>query len=265
MTDQSLDDVLKSATRENCGLRYTVPPGWTQGRTAYGGFTAALLLNAALDRQEGFPPLRSALVNFTGPVSEAPLVRSEVLRQGRNVTTVNTRAEIAGKVAAQGTFSFGAAQDSHVSQECPAMPSPAPEDTAPFFDAERRAPVAFFDNFEIRLIEGAVPFSGASRGYARVWARHRAPEMWERAEGLIAIADLLPPAVFPMFTKPGPNSSMTWICNFLKPRSGTRDGWWMVETDLTAAHEGYSSQVMRMWNTDGDLVVEGMQSVVVFV
>ncbi|MEY8839288.1 acyl-CoA thioesterase [Cribrihabitans sp. XS_ASV171] len=265
MTDQSLDDVLNGAMREEGGLRYAVPSGWTQGRTAYGGFTAALLLHAAMDGREELPPLRSALVNFTGPVGDPPLVRSEMLRQGRNVTTINARAEIAGQVAAQGTFSFGAAQESHISQECPAVSSPAPEETAPFFDGERRAPVAFFDNFETRIIEGALPFSGAPRGYARVWSRHRAPAMWDRSEGLIAIADLLPPAVFPMFTKPGPNSSMTWICNVLAPRPQTRDGWWMVETDLTAAREGYSSQVMRMWNTDGELVVEGMQSVVVFV
>ncbi|MFC3616739.1 acyl-CoA thioesterase [Lutimaribacter marinistellae] len=265
MTDQSLDDVLNAADREGDGLRYPVPAGWTQGRTAYGGFTAALLLHAALDGRDGLPPLRSALVNFTGPVSEPPIVRSEVLRAGRNVTTVNTRAEIDGKVAAQGTFSFGAAQESHVSQGCPAVPSTPPEDTAPFFGEARRAPVAFFNNFETRLIEGALPFSGAERGYNRVWARHKSPAMWDRIEGLLAIADLLPPAVFPMFTRIGPNSSMTWICNILAAQPATRDGWWMVETDLTAAQDGYSSQVMRMWNTDGELVVEGMQSVVVFV
>jgi hypothetical protein len=89
--------------------------------------------------------------------------------------------------------------------------------------------------------------------------------MWTRPEGLIGIADVLPPAVFPMCRKPGPNSSVTWICNLLSGTPGTRDGWWMLETDLTAARDGFSSQVMRGWNTDGELVIDGMQSVVIFV
>jgi hypothetical protein len=38
----------------------------------------------------------------------------------------------------------------------------------------------------------------------------------------------------------------------------------MLDTVLTAAQDGFSSQVMRVWNTDGDLVAEGMQSAVIF-
>jgi acyl-CoA thioesterase len=51
----------------------------------------------------------------------------------------------------------------------------------------------------------------------------------------------------------------------LQDDSKTEDGWWHVETDLTAAQGGYASQVMRIWNTEGELVVEGVQSVAIFV
>ena len=40
--------------------------------------------------------------------------------------------------------------------------------------------------------------------------------------------------------------------------------WWHVESRLTAARGGYSSQIMRIWNTEGRLVVEGLQSIAIF-
>ncbi|WP_425045484.1 thioesterase family protein [Primorskyibacter sp. S87] len=261
-----LSEVLNAAEPLDGGLSFPVPANWTQGRTAYGGFTSALLLAAARRGHEDLPPLRSALINFTAPVAEPPTIRAETLRQGRNVTTVNARAEIGGKVAAAAMFSFGRAQKSQVAFGLKAPKADAPEDAAAYLSpgAQRRA-ATFFENFEMRMIEGDLPFSGSDRGYLRVWARHRDPEMHGSIEGLIAIADLLPPAVFPMLSQPGPNSSVNWICNLLADAPRTRDGWWMVESKLTAGSDGYSSQVMRMWNTDGDLVVDGMQSVVIFV
>ena len=244
--------------------RVDVPDHWKQGRTAYGGLTAAVMLEAARAQVQDMPPLRAALVNFTGPVTGAPELSAEVLRQGRNVTTVSARAVEDGKTVGTATFSFGASRDSSVGLDRPAPDAPAPQDCPPFMPPqfERFAP-AFFGNFECALIEGERPVSGAERGYLRAWARHRAPEARSGESALLCLADILPPAAMPMLTKPGPVSSMSWICNMLRDPD-TRDGWYMVEAELSAARDGYSSQVMRIWNTDGQLVVEGMQSIVIF-
>lgn len=266
MTEQTFNDVLAQAEQVNGALIYPAPENWRQGRTAYGGFTAALCLDATLRGHSELPPLRSMLVDFTAPVTDAPAITTEILRAGRNVTTINTRAMVGGAVAAQATLAFGAAQTSELRVDCPAPEAVAPEDTEPYFPPKMtRSPVRFFDNFEIRLIEGARPFSGASRGYVRVWARHRDPAARVGIVPLVCMADLLPPAAFPMLKTIGPNSSITWICNILTENTHSRDGWFMIETDLTAARDGYSTQVMRMWNTDGELVAEGMQSVIIFV
>ena len=107
--------------------------------------------------------------------------------------------------------------------------------------------------------------SGASEGYIRVWSRHKHVESRSGMPSLLAIVDVLPPAAMPMFQKMGPISSMTWMMNFLVDEPQTDDGWWHIETKLTAALNGYSSQVMRFWNTEGTLVAEGMQSVAMFV
>lgn len=266
MLNLSLSQVLDNPERVGDQQRFQVPPNWMQGRTTYGGFSSALLLAAARNAVENLPPLRSALINFTAPIGSPPLIETEVLRMGRNVTTVSTRARIDGKTAALATFSFGHAQDSHVAFPLPASAETQPESTDHYFPPNLpKLPIAFLENFDVRLIEGARPFEGAERGYVKVWARHNDIKVRNRIEGLISIADLLPPAIFPTLKKPGNNSSMNWIFNVLAEDIQTRDGWWLMEHQLTAGHDGYSSQVMRMWNTDGDLVVDGMQSVIIFV
>lgn len=266
MDSATLSEVLAELREDGGGVTAPVPDNWKQGRTAYGGFSAALLLAAARRAFPDLPPLRSTMVNFTGPISVPPSITTEMLRQGRNITTLRVVATTEGKTAASAIFSFGKAQDSHVSATCPAPKANAPEDTESFFPENMpKLPIGFFNNFDVRLIEGHRPFMGADRGYTRVWARHRDANLHGTPEGLISIADVLPPAAFALSTKMGPNSSVNWICNVLSEDLSTEDGWWMIESNLTAGHDGYSSQVMRMWNTRRELVVDGMQSVVIFV
>ena len=240
-----------------------IPDSWKQGRTAYGGLSAGLMLVQARAQHPDLPPLRSALVNFTGPVTDVPDLTTEVLRQGRNVTTLLSRAEIEGKTVCTSTFSLGAARDSHLSMDLPGPDAGVPEETESFHPEDSVFVPGFTRNFDIRLIEGSRPMTGGTSRKLRCWARHKDEASREGEAALLCLADILPPAALTVMTKMGPVSSMTWICNFLRD-SKTRDGWYQVEADLTAALDGYSSQVMRIWNTDGELIVEGMQSITIF-
>lgn len=125
-------------------------------------------------------------------------------------------------------------------------------------------PPAFLRNFELRYIDGSAPGSGAKRGYLRCWVRHLAPNDQNGIVPLLALADVLPPAASIRRKGKFVNSSVTWICNFLRADAPTRDGWYQIEMDLSSDADGYSSQVMRMWTTEGEQVVDGMQSVIVF-
>lgn len=266
MSEMTLTEVLQAVTEVEGGWTAPVAENWAQGRTAYGGYTATLLLVAARRHLPDHAPLRSVMINFTAPLSASPTLTVETLRQGRNVSTLLVRAEIDGKVAATGTFSFGAAQDSHVSQACPAAAAPMLDEVEPFFpDNMTRLPARFLDNFEVHLIEGSRPFTGADEGYMRVWCRHRDVASHGTLEGLMCLGDALPPAIFPKCTVPGPNSSVNWMFNPVTEDISTKDGWYILENKLSAARDGFSSQQMRVWNSDGDLVADGMQSVVIFV
>ncbi|MCV6586952.1 MAG: thioesterase family protein [Marinibacterium sp.] len=264
MTEPTLSQVFDAAAPDGDGLRFPAPANWKQGRTAYGGFTAALLAEGVRRQHDDLPPLRSALINFTAPVTDDPVVRSSVLRAGRNVTTISARADVGGAVAATATLSFGQAQPGGLQVDLPARAAPDPQDAPPFPQGAAALTPAFFGQFEVRVVDGHPPFSGAPEGVLRVWARHVDPQVRSGVPGVMAVADLLPPAVFPMLKRPAVNSSMTWIVNLLTDAPRTTDGWWLLENRLSAAGDGFSSQGMRVWNTDRQLVVDGMQSVIVF-
>jgi len=57
---------------------------------------------------------------------------------------------------------------------------------------------------------------------------------------------------------------MTWMMNILNEDLATQDGWWLMRSAAEHSKDGYSSQDMQVWNTAGDLVITGRQSVAVF-
>jgi acyl-CoA thioesterase len=75
---------------------------------------------------------------------------------------------------------------------------------------------------------------------------------------------MLPPAILPALSERVPLSSMTWMANILNEAPTTKDGWWLVRTCADGASEGYSSQNMMVWNSEGVLVVTGRQIVATF-
>lgn len=259
------NEIAKTMSKEGDGYRGAIPETWRQGRTAYGGITAGLSLVAAQTEFPDLPPFRSVTVNFIGPVTGDPIFKSRLLRQGRNVTSVETEGTVDGKVISHCTFIFAAARETLITIDLPAPDAPAPTACEPFTPkgAESFVP-AFFNRFDTRLIAGARPMSGADEGYIRTWSRHHDVDSREGMASLLTLSDVLPPSAAPLFKQMGPVSSVNWIFTVLDDEPKTNDGWWHVETKLTAATGGYSSQVMRIWNTNGQLVAEGMQCVAIF-
>lgn len=260
------NEIANNVVAEGEGYRGIIPKGWRQGRTAYGGLTAGLSLIAAQKQFSDLPPFRSATINFIGPVTGDPVFTSRKLRQGRNVTSVETQGTVDGKPISNATFIFAAERGSAVRVDFPAPETPLPAVCEPFTPpgAEGFVP-AFFNRFDTRLIEGARPMSGAKEGYIRTWSRHHDEASREGIASLLTLGDVLPPSAAPLFKELGPVSSVNWIFTVLSDDPKTEDGWWHVETKLTAAMGGYSTQVMRIWNTDGQLVAEGMQCVAIFI
>lgn len=264
--EPGLKEIAEAMVATSEGLKADIPANWRQGRTAYGGLSAALALEAVYHDFADLPPLRSVIVSFIGPVPEKPIYKANLLRQGRNVTFIESKGYDGGYPVIATTFSFGASRQSEITVDLPAPDAPFPEACEPYTPEHAKAFVpVFFNEFDTRLIAGSRPMSGAKEGYVRTWSRHRDAASRGGVSALLCIGDVLPPAAVPLFTQMGPVSSMTWVFNILSDNPTTEDGWWHIETRLTAAQGGYSSQVMRVWNTSGELVAEGLQSVTIFV
>lgn len=260
-----LHALLKDIKPIGGGYHARISDDWRQGRTAYGGLTSGLALAATQMKFPDLPPLRSAQINFIGPVTEDPVITPTLLRRGRNVTSVRTDMHCGDKIVASIMFIFGGPRDSSLSATFAAPDAPAPEDCQPFTPpALKKLVPPFFLKFDTRLISGSRMVSGAADGYIRCWSRHEDADSRSGIVSLLTLGDVLPPAATPTFKTYGPVSSVNWQMNFLSGIT-TADGWWHVETRQTAARDGYSSQVMRFWNHAGDLVAEGMQSVAIFV
>ncbi len=266
-TDLNFQDLVKVLESTQNPKQVSIPMGWRQGRTAYGGLTLGLSYSAVCQSFPNLPPLRSAMINFIGPVTSDPAFKTELLRQGRNVTTLKVDVLCDAALVATTVFTFGAKRISTLTADLPAPDAPLPR-TCERFTPKAAAEFvpAFFHKFETRLIAGHRPVSGAEDGYIRVWSRHY--DAASHGAGLgsfLTLSDVLPPAAMPLFKTMGPVSSVNFMLNILVDNPMTQDGWWHVETKLTAAQGGYASQIMRFWNTDGVLVAEGMQSVAIFV
>ena len=70
-----------------------IDENWKQGRTAYGGLTAALLHAAIVNSYDNLPPLRTAQINFVGPTDGRMRVTHKTLRRGKNNVTFEARLD----------------------------------------------------------------------------------------------------------------------------------------------------------------------------
>ena len=239
-----------------------VPVEWSQGRTVYGGMTAALCLFAA--RQAAYDrPLRSAFIGFVGPSSGSLSVAAEQVRVGRNTSSIRARlgSELGPGVESLFTFSANRASDlAHAGIEAP-VARPAPDAQAlPF----REGAPAFTRNLEFIWACDTIPFSGGSEPLVRAWVRHRDPASRDHPVSLLCLADAQAPAIAASMKTLAPMSSMTWMIDFLEDESTTEDGWWLLESRTDFARGGHSTQDMTIWNTSGACIAKGRQMITVF-
>ena len=255
----SLPKMLADAESVADGFRVTIPESWLQGRTAYGGLTAALCYEAARRQGEALPPLRSALVSFVGPASGDVTVTATLERQGKNAAFVSARLEGEKGVCTTATFVFMRPLESKV--DFSGYPMPAVQDPqAGTAAGPGGTSPGFLVNFEGPTFES---FEGQGKADMARWLRVKDRNGLDPMTELVLIGDGLPPAAMAQMKDWVPISSLTWMFNVLATPE-TVDGWWLVRANADHAQEGASSQDMSVWNRDGRLVARGMQSIAIF-
>jgi len=257
-------DLLSAIVAEGDGFGVTLPDDWLQGRTAYGGLSAALCVETALRAVPDLPPLRSAQFTLIGPASGPLTATPSVLRRGKSSVFVGVDLTGEAGLAARAVLSFGVARPSAIAYQALPMPRVKSIAQSESFFPQGRSTITFQQHFESRMAGGTRPVTPGAAPEYLVWFRHRDERARAGLVPLIALADAPPPAIMAMFAAFAPISTMTWTLDMLTDAPATTDGWWLIQSLATTAHQGYSTQSMMLWNADGVPVIAASQNVAIF-
>jgi len=235
---------------------------WLQGRSLFGGVQAAIGWRAMRDLVPAQMPLRTLQMTFIAPIEQGEVVaQARVLRAGKNTMHVETRFGSGDATQAVMLCVFGSARESQV-RRTPAAPAPIGERRPiPFM---RGITPSFMQQFAVDLVGGAGPFSGKR-------VNDTAFELSLRDSGplteahLLVLADFVPPVALSWMDRPVPGSSLTWMFELLEPEFAAHaiEGW-RVESHMSAARDGYTSQTTTLFAPDGTAAALSRQSMVVF-
>ena len=92
---------------------------WLQGRTAFGGASAAVALSAIKHAHPDLPPLRSMQAAFVGPVAGAVRASPQMLRQGKNSAFVGCDVTTDAGIGLRTLFLFMASRPSAIAFASP--------------------------------------------------------------------------------------------------------------------------------------------------
>lgn len=228
---------------------------WRQGRTAYGGVSAALALASAKGAHADLPPLRSAQFAFVGPLAGAVTATPTLLRRGKNSAFIGVDITSEDGVGLRALFLFMAPRPSEIAF----APPPAPDFLEPEANLvdPSNLPQGFLTRFDLSMWHSA-------DGVVRRWVRLKDRAGLDPEVELVCIADALPPAAMSLLRRWGPISTTTWQLNIVAPPV-TDDGWWLLEAVTLNAADGASSQTMTLWNRAGEAIATATQSIALFV
>ncbi|MBQ0796281.1 thioesterase family protein [Zhongshania sp.] len=253
------------ATQNNNEYTVDIEETWLQGRTAFGGLSAALIVKAMLNQLPSDRRLRSLAVMFVGPVSagEHRIVLRE-LRAGGSVTHIQGEIICNGEVGATVSAAFGKDRPSSTSLASPVMPQVAQPETFDAFPFIEGITPTFTQHFDMRLCSGSLPFSQADFADFTMWLRFKETGDLD-LPALIAIADVPPMPGLNMIKLPGAGSSLSWYLEFPNQSVNNQmSDWWFYDYRSQAAGNGYFNNYATIWDSNGQAVMFSRQVATVF-
>ncbi|MEL7198364.1 MAG: thioesterase family protein [Pseudomonadota bacterium] len=234
---------------------------WMQGRTLYGGASALVAFTMAQRAFPDLPPLRAAQVGFVAPIGEKIELSAEIVRQGRNVTQVRSEIRNEKGIALTAFWLFASEREENAVRGADPLANwpgaPADNEVA----MKGQGPSFIQNNFEIRFGQSKDTDRGAT---IRRWARLTEDHSLDPVSKLVLMGDVMPPGAMRIMQRIGPISSINWSFNVLDPQTQSDDGWYLAENASQHAGSGYSSERLRMWDSEGRQVLDGLQCVAVF-
>ena len=232
---------------------------WSSLVGIHGGYTAAIVANAitaAVD--DPSRALRSFATQFASVPGAGPVhIEVTVERTGKSMTTTSARLLQDGRVlqvahAANSPARPGLAYDDQV----------RPRDADPG-DAPRFAPaggVGHFRNVDVRLDPDVVPFGGGDSAWVAAWIRPLEDEPIDAA-WVVAMCDVLPPAVFNRVTAPVKAASIEYSVHLATEQIALPRGEYVyLSCRSPLSYEGFAVEDATMWAPDGRVLAVARQT-----
>lgn len=245
----------------------TIPSDWTQGRTVFGGLSAALIYSAIKDQISADRTVRSLNFSFVGPLESKSsfIIEVEILRQGKNVTQVTGRAIQDSKVAVLCQACFGVPRKSKISvlnennhqMHMPKKPK--------FIPQIPKVTPKFLRHFDLSIDQGSLPFTGSKQSKIHGWMR-LSEKLTEINEAhIVCLIDAWPPTVLQMLRWPAPASTICWNLEFVNQQERySGDEWFAYQATTRHAESGYANTEANIWDSSHRLIAMSRQTVGIF-
>jgi acyl-CoA thioesterase len=265
-----LANLIKQRKVSADAVQFNMSEDWLQGRTLFGGLTAALAVQAMRDICGSDWPLRALQTSFVGPVPAGVFsIRVQLLRQGKNIRQVQAQlmqGEGDGAmVAAVFLGVFGANRESSLGSLRPAMPAAAKsvEESLPLPFIPNLTP-NFTQHFDFRWADGAFPFMGADVWSSSVHILMHNPEGIDNELMAVMLADAGPTPPLARLKAPAAASSVSWALELRAVPSVDSDAFWRMDKQAHVVDDGYVNETTHLWTPDGRIAALGYQVVAVY-
>lgn len=249
---------------------FPISPEWGQGRSIFGGLTAALVLvhiesNHDLTGRD----LRTINIHFCGAViADVPCeFRHRVLSEGRSVIQIEGQLLQDGEVKTEILACFTTDRVSAIEIELPTKEFPvAAQDTQAIkFEFKQGSAPQFVSYFDLRQTNDNLPFTGSNHSLIEGWMRFYKPSETLNDASMLALIDAWPPAILPMMTSRAPSSTITWNIEFMHPRASLEvEDMLYYECIAIQAGQGYAHTEGKIYHPNGQLLALSRQMVGVY-
>ncbi|WP_157729901.1 acyl-CoA thioesterase [Bacterioplanes sanyensis] len=265
-TPQSLPFYLQQASEHD---QLTIDPSWGQGRTTFGGMSAALLLQRILHQAGDCGPLRALAVQFCGPLLCNQPSRMDVrdLRSGRSVSHWEAELYQDGDVATRVNACFGQERQSDIDIHSDKIDVGEPGAGQAMAYIKGLTP-EFVQHIDFTYLEGGFPFSNSPHNHLKGWMRLKDPTETLTTPVLVALIDAWPPALLQKLKQPAPCASISWNLEIIAPLelqpALSGEQWLYYEVEIRQAHHGYGHTEARIATADGTVLAFSRQLVAVY-
>ncbi|MEP2653557.1 MAG: thioesterase family protein [Paraglaciecola sp.] len=264
----TLFDSIRNQIKHNINeVKLTLDKSWAQGRTIYGGVSAALIFKAIRETLASESQMRSFNTAFIGPLeaNKEFTIQVEILRQGKNVTQAIGKVTQNGNVAVLSQASFGVKRRSKIRVLNNLEHGLEGPIKANFLPVIPKVTPKFISQFELAKTDGGWPFTGNKNSHTFGRMRFKvAPKTFTEAH-LVGLIDVWPPTVLQQLKWPAAASTMNWNIEFIHPHNSiSPSDWFVYKAKTRHAQDGYANTEAEVWDSNGALVALSRQTVAVF-